>query len=202
MFTRLSNFTYGNYRIANINSTEMNVDTQLLIQIQKYETECLQLLLPNGVYAELMNNVELKNDSLYWTLKDTAEDKWDWLINGQSYTGSCGNLVRWRGLLNKVATIQTKEVIESLMASYIFFQYSLNNRTLNTGVGESRMKADNVTQESSANKRVDAWNEFVKWSDFGFSETNVSLNQFLRNHTEQFECLELKSLNTMTYYDI
>lgn len=198
MFTRLSNFTYGNYQIANLKETQNNVDTQLLIQIQKYERECLQMLLPNSVYADLMASVKLDSDSLYWILKDDADDKWDYLINGNSYDSGCG-LVNWRGLVTKVATIQGKEVIESMFAPYIFFQYSLNTRTLNTGAGESRMRAENVTQESSSNKRVDAWNEFVKWADFGFSETNVSMNQFLRS---QFDCMELKNLNTMTYYDI
>ena len=198
MFTRLSNFTYGNYQIANLKETQNNVDTQLLIQIQKYERECLQMLLPNSVYADLMASVKLDSDGLYWKIKDDADDKWDYFINGNSYDDGCG-LVNWRGIVTKVATIQGKEVIESMFAPYIFFQYSLNTRTLNTGVGESRLKANNVTQESSANKRVDAWNEFVKWADFGFSQTNVSMNQFLRS---QFECLQLKSLNTMTYYDI
>lgn len=202
MFTRLSNFSYGNYQIANLTATEMNVDTQLLIHIQKYENECLQLLLGARLYDEFMSQLDL--DGLYWKLKSTAEAKWGWLLNGKTYQceNSSTTSKKWNGLVKKVAVIQEKEVFESLMASYVFFYYSLNTRTLNTGAGEAKLKTDNTTQESSKNKRVDAWNEFVQWSYFGISETNVSLYEFLCAHTAEFGEICFPALNTMTYYDI
>lgn len=202
MFTRLSNFSYGNYEIANLTATEMNVDTQLLIQIQKYENECLQLVLGARLYDELMSQLEL--DGLYWKLKADVDAKWGKLLNGTTYINSIYGTAskKWNGLVKKVAVIQEKEVYESLMASYIFFYYSLNTRTSNTGTGESKLKADNTTQESSKNKRVDAWNEFVQWSYFGISETNVSLYEFLCAHTAEFGEICFPALNTMTYYDI
>jgi len=203
MFTRLSNFSYGNYQIANISSTEMNVDTQLLIQIQKYETECLRLLLGENLYTDLMSNLEL--DGLYWKVKSGSDAKWSSLLNGVSYPDPCDNTknITWRGILNKVATVQGTEVIECLTAPYVFFYYSLNTRTSNVGVGEVRLKADNTTQESSKNKRVDAWNEFVQWSSYGFSDSNVSLFQFLNDNFQEYNngCSFL-NLQTMTYYDI
>jgi hypothetical protein len=201
MFTRLSNFSYGNYQIANLTATEMNVDTQLLIKIQKYETECLQLLLGAVLYDEFMSQLEL--DGLYWKLKNDVDAKWGKLLNGTTYeSDSISTSKKWNGLVKKVAVIQEKEVFESLMASYIFFQYSLNTRTLNTGAGEAKLKTDNTTQESSKNKRVDAWNEFVQWSYYGISETNVSLYKFLSDHTAEFGEICFPALNTMTYYDI
>jgi len=201
MFTRLSNFSYGNYQIANLTATEMNVDTQLLIQIQKYETECLQLLLGASLYDQFMSQLDL--DGLYWKLKDGVDAKWGWLLNGRTYeSDSISTSKKWNGLVKKVAVIQEKEVFESLMASYIFFQYSLNTRTLNTGAGEAKLKTDNTTQENSKNKRVDAWNEFVQWSYYGISETNVSLYEFLNTHTTEFGEIHFPALNTMTYYDI
>jgi len=201
MFTRLSNFTYGNYQIANVTATEVNTDVQLNIQIQKYETECLRMMLGDELYAEFMSNLELDSDG-FWKVKDDSDDKWTWLLNGYSYqNGDCNRV--WDGLVKKVATVQGKEVIETMMALYVFYKYSLNTRTLNTGTGEAKMNADNTTQESSKNKRVDAWNEFVQWAVFGFSKSNVSLNQFLADNTELYgkECL-FTCLNTMTYYDI
>ena len=202
MFTRLSNFSYGNYQIANLTATEMNVDTQLLIQIQKYETECLQLLIGASLYDELISQLEI--DGLYWKLKAGVDAKWGKLLNGTTYISSIDGDTskKWNGLVKKVAVIQDKEVFESLMASYIFFYYSLNTRTLNTGAGEAKLKTDNTTQESSKNKRVDAWNEFVQWSYFGISETNVSLYEFLSAHTAEFGEICFPALNTMTYYDI
>jgi hypothetical protein len=202
MFTRLSNFSYGNYQIANLAATEMNVDTQLLIQIQKYESECLQLLLGSSLYDEFMSQLEL--DGFYWKLKSDVDEKWGLLLNGTTY--ECENNIstskKWNGLIKKVAVIQEKEVFESLMAPYIFFYYSLNTRTLNTGAGEAKLKTDNTTQESSKNKRVDAWNEFVQWSYYGNSKTNVSLCDFLSDHTAEFGEICFPELNTMTYYDI
>lgn len=200
MFTRLSNFSYGNYTIANLTATEMNVDVQLLIQIQKYEAECLKLMLGDELYNEFMSNLELDSAG-YWVLKSTADIKWGYLLNGYSYQdGECDFV--WRGLVTKVATIQETEVVETMMAPFIFFYQSLNSRTLNTGTGEANMTADNTTQTSSSNKRVDAWNEFVQWAAFGFSKNNVSLNQFLCSNSDLYGKTCFTCLNTITYYDI
>jgi len=202
MFTRLSNFSYGNYHIANINSTEVNVDTQLLIQIQKHETECLRLLLGETLYKDFMLNLEL--DGSYWKLITGANAKWNRLLNGYSFPDPCDNskTKNWKGIVTEIATIQDVKIYESLLAPYVFFYYSLNTRTLNTGTGESKAKADNTTQESSKNKRVDAWNDFVQWAGFGFSESNISLFQFLEIHKEDYGKDCFVQLNTMTYYDI
>lgn len=202
MFTRLSNFSYGNYQIANITSTENNVDTQLLIQIQKYESLALKSILGDKFYNELKDNLEL--DGLYWKVKSESHEKWDWLLNGHSYVDEkCSDKQKnWKGIINVVATIQDTDVYESMLAPYIFFYYSLNTRTLNLGTGEGKIKGDNVTQESSKNKRVDAWNDFVQWVSFGFSKTDVSLYEFLNYHEELFADVEFFELNTLNYYDI
>ena len=202
MFTRLSNFSYGNYQIANLTATEVNVDTQLLIQIQKYENECLQFILGQKLFDELMTNLEL--DGLYWKVKTDADAKWGKLVNGTSYVDAdCDNLSKkWKGLVCKVAKVQDVDVIETLMASYIFFQYSLNTRTVNTGTGEGKLNANNTNQTSAHNKRCDAWNEFVKWTSYGFSSTNVSLYSFLCDNEDLFEEPEFIDLKPVTYYDL
>lgn len=207
MFTRLSNFTYGNYRIANIDADALDNNIELLIQIQKYEEASLRLLLGDATYEDFMSNVEL--DAGFYKLKTDADEKWGWLLNGKTFTPSesecnCPNTeeIYWTGLVKKVATIQEKDVFESLMAPYIFFYWSLNNRTLNLGIGEGRSESKSATPESSKNKRVDAWNEFVQWAHYGFSCTNISLSKFLKNHKEEFPNVREICLKTMTYYDI
>ena len=212
MFTRLSNFTYGNYRIANIQADALDDNIELLIHIQKYEQESLRLLLGDSTYEEFISNLELDSNGFY-KVKSTADQKWDWLLNGKSYTATtvdsgcnCGcqnnENLHWTGLVKKVATIQDKDVFETLMASYIFYNWSLNYRTLNLGVGEGRSDSKSATPESSKNKRVDAWNEFVQWAYFGYSCTNVSLSKFLQNHKEEFPNVNEIFLQPMTYYDI
>lgn len=196
MFTRLSNFTYGNYAIANIQVNSVDDDLSLKIQIQKYEQQCLRLLLGDTTYEAFMDEVELDSDG-YYKLKSTAPEKWGWLVNGKLYDNR-----KWSGLVKKVAVIQDKDILETLMAPYIFYYWSLNTRTLNLGTGEGRLDSKSSTQESSKNKRIDAWNEFVQWASFGYSCTNVSLNSFLCSHPDDFPEANLVTLNPLNYYDL
>jgi len=204
MFTRISNFTYGNYRIANIQDDALDSNIELLVQIQKYEQESLRFLLGNLTYDEFLSNLEKDTDG-YYKLKNDADEKWNWLLNGKPSFDSVDcidTVLSWSGLVKKVATIQTKDVFETLMAPYIFYYWSLNYRTLNLGVGEGKSESKSATQESSKNKRADAWNEYVQWAHFGYSSTNVSLSRFLDNHKDEFPNVPEISLQTMTYYDI
>ena len=199
MFTRPSFFTYGNYAIANLQEKDGTIKTSYLIQIQKYEQECLEMLLGVSLYNELMENVELVDG--YWQVKTGVDAKWGKLVNGASFIGNCGNTVHWKGLVKEVAKVGEIAIIESLPSLYIFYQLSLNERTLNIGAGEGRLIANNVTQESSKYKRIDAWNAFVQWADFGYPNNRVSLNQFL-SCNDDFNNAVLVNLNTLTYYDI
>ena len=210
MFTRLSNFTYGNYRIANIQDDALDNNIELLIHIQKYEQECLRLLLGSEVYEEFMSNLELSGNGFY-EVKSTSDPKWNWLLNGKSYDAlnsgcscNCQNSEKryWKGLVKSVATIQDKDVFETLMASYIFYNWSLNYRTLNLGTGEGRGESKSAAPESSKNKRVDSWNEFVQWAHFGYSCTDVSLSCFLKDHETEFPNVNGINLKPLTYYDI
>jgi hypothetical protein len=203
MFTRLSNFNYGNYRIANIQEDTLGNNTEFLIQIQKYENEALKMLLGVPTYEQFMSNLKLDNDG-FWEVKEESDGKWKSLMNGDSFVDVDGEnrTVYWSGLVKKVATIQDVDVFESMMASYIYFYWSLNNRTSNFGVGEGRSESKNAIPESTKNKRVDAWNEFVQWAYYGYSSTNVSLSKFLKNHVVEFPDANEICLQPITYYDI
>jgi hypothetical protein len=214
MFTRVSNFTYGSYQIANLDVDDENNNIELVLHIKKYEEEFLRMVLGECLYSDLMDNVE-EGDDNYYKLKNNAAEKWGWLLNGRTYTASdvdtgcsCGfhssscNKHKWDGLVRKVATIANKDIYETVMASYIFFHWSLGKRTMNFGVGEGKGTAQNSTQESTANKRVDAWNKLVQEIDYGYPNTRVSLNQFLKEHETEFENAQTICLKTMTYYDV
>lgn len=197
MFTRTSNFTYGNYQIANIQEGGDSLNLALKIHIQKYDSNCLRELLGITTYSGLMDNVEDDGEG-YYKIKEAAKDtKWDWLLNGKTY-----NSYAWSGLIKKVAKVAEADIYETMMAPYVFFFWSLNNRTLNLGTGEGRLDSKSATQESSRNKRVDAWNEFVQWAYFGYSSTDVSLMSFLETYKDDFPDVKPFALNTMTYYDI
>lgn len=212
MFTRLSQFTYGNYVIPNIDVSITNNNSALLIHIQKYEEEGLRMAIGDCLYDELMLNIEVGEDGFY-KLKNDVDAKWGWLLNGRNYDapsntcgcgcggGKCGKR-KWDGLVKKVATVKTKDVFESILAPYVFYNWSLNYRTLNTGVGEAKGIADGTIPQSSANKRIDAWNEFVQNISFGFAGSRVSLYQFLSDHKTEFPDFKASCFNTITYWDI
>lgn len=203
MFTRLSNFSYGNYKITNIEEKVLNNQTELLIHIQKKEKEFLQLALGNKLYTELMQNLELDENG-YWKIIEGADDKWTKLVYGdkpQDDEECCSKDKVWNGLIYPIATIKGIDVIESILTPWLYYFWSLDNRTLPSGVGEFKGNAQGVTMASSSNKRVDAWNEFVKFVDYG-DHRNKSLFQYLRCHFSDYNVCENLHLKTMTYYDI
>lgn len=212
MFTRISQFTYGNYVIPNIKTETTNNNSALLIHIQKYEEEALRMVIGDCLYDELMENIEIGNDGFY-KLKDNVDEKWGWLLNGRKYDavntncgcgcggGNCGKR-KWDGLVKTVANISDVAVKESILAPYVFYQWSLNYRTLNTGVGEAKGVSDGTIPQPSANKRIDAWNEFVKNVSHGFAGSRVSLYCFLNDHKTEFPDFTGPCLNTITYWDI
>lgn len=212
MFTRPSNFTYGNYKIANIVADSLDNSLELLVHIQKYEQASLRLCLGDSTYEEFINKLEPDANGFY-KLKEDAEEKWGWLLDGHSYLPSqnhkhynCGCLpdqnVRWSGLVKKVATVKEIYVYESMMASYIFYYWSLDHRTLNLGTGEGRIESKAAIPESSKNKRIDAWNEFIQWAHYGYSCTNVSLSRFLEDHKAEFPNVNEIDFKPLTYYDL
>ncbi len=213
MFTRIHNFTYGNYQIANIEEDAANNNIELVLHIKKYEPEFLRMVFGECMYADLMDNVEIVSGATYYSLKTGADPKWGRLINGHTYDATeldsgCGCHSQscakhtWDGLVKKIATIDSKDIYETVMSSYIFYQWSLNNRTLNLGTGEGKITAQNTTQESTANKRVDAWNKIVQEVDFGYTNTRVSLNQFLKENELDYPNAQTMCFKPMTYYDV
>jgi hypothetical protein len=207
MFTRISNFTYGAYRIANIDTIGANNNIDLRIHIQKNENECLRLILGECLYRDLMTNVELDTEG-YYKLKSGADPKYDWLLNGHEYEdpdctcdANCTNKY-WQGLVREVAKIEGKAIYETVMSSYVYFNWSLAYRTLNLGVGEGKGTAANTTEENTKHKRVDAWNKLVQDVAFGFQNANVSLFEFLDHFKDDYPTAERVCFKTMTYYDI
>ena len=214
MFTRFSQFTYGQFHIPNIDTERINNKTALNIHIQKYEEEGLRLAFGDCLYDDFMTNLE-RDDDGYYNLKDGAEDKWKWLLNGHTYennknsgcncgcgcTGKCKKSV-WKGIVTKVAVVEDKEVYESLLAPYIYFNWNTNYRTFSTGVGEAKGVAQNTVLVPSREKRVDAWNDYIRLVSVGFPNSYVSLHQFLQDHKDLFPEYETVCFNPITYWDI
>lgn len=191
MFTRLENFVYGKYMIPNITETKNSIKTEVLIHIQKYEKQVLQYILGPSIFYELLENLERDENGIF-KLKDTAEDKWNWLVNGHTY-GDCFK-VKWDGLVFEVAKIDENEIIESMMAPYIFYEWLLKERSMSTGVGEIKGEPQGGISVVSKHKRIDAWNTFVSYV--------YSLNHFMESHRDLFPSYKCVELNPQNYYDL
>lgn len=199
MFTRISNFTYGSLLIPNINEEVTNNNVALRVCIQKHEPNALALALGVSLFEDFMAQLEL--DGEYWKVKADADAKWSRLLTGEVYDSGCGPK-KWGGIVTKVAEISGKEVFESILAPYVYYQWSLDSRTQSTGVGESKGVAEGTLPASSAHRRADAWNAFVQSVSHGYPGSRVSLHQYLRDHCSDFPSAELICLDTMTYYDV
>lgn len=211
MFTDTSNFSFGGIKIPNIDTQGANNNFELKIYIKKYEEECLRLILGDALYFELMTKVELDSNEIY-RLKKDVDEKWRWLIFGRVYPASYltqsnfnglqSQLHTWNGLKREIGKVNDIMFHETIMSNYIFFKWSLANRTMSMGTGEGRGQSQGSTQETSKFKRIDAWNEFVQAVCIGFTASNVSINMFLEEHEAEFPNAQISNLNCITYYDI
>lgn len=111
--------------------------------IQKYEPECLRLILGNALYALLLG--------------ETSQRMSD-LIGGVNYVGYYNYDLRWRGLVNST----TKE---SLIADYIYYFYKEATATLTTGTSTKVADSEGGKSISPYDKMVNAWNSFSRQTD-------------------------------------
>lgn len=77
------------------------------------------------------------------------DDRWDWIINGHSYTYS-GYPYTWRG-------------IRTAIANYVYWHYREDNTTLTATMGEIGSTVENGVIVSPDNKMVRAWNDMAGW---------------------------------------
>lgn len=53
---------------------------------------------------------------------------------------------------------------KSLIANYVFYQYSRQQTTATTGTGEKQLSAQNAINAIATSKQVQAWNKMVEWN--------------------------------------
>ena len=220
MFTRLSNFTYGALKIANITAEYIEENVDFIIHMQKYEKKALKFLLGDALWADLLSNVEIVPGQIYYSLKATAVGgKWDWFLNGKTYPkpaeSACindcfrfCNLAEpnpnrsFKGILSKVATINFVNIIECILAEYIYYHWSINNRTFDTGVGEATFDSKSTNATSSKHKRIDANNTFVGFVQHNENCSTACLYQFLHDFKVEFPLVNFTEMPLLNYYDI
>ena len=94
-------------------------------------------------------------------LKSGADQKWDNLLNGMTYTNPAGDEVIWRGIRRK--SNSTGDYNRSFLANYVYFHYESSDFTTRGGTGNVKVQAANAENDNTSYKSVKAWRRFAEW---------------------------------------
>ena len=135
---------------------------------QEYEPDVLIKCFGYSLYKEFMN--QFSED---YTLKGSADQKWDDLLNGKEYQVNGINYY-WRGLIYEEGGLK-----RSLIAFYVFSKY-VKRDYLGSGIQSEKVKEVNFNPSQIY---IEAYNEFVNLAVKGKNGL-VSLYQFLTDMNE------------------
>ncbi|QQV90638.1 structural protein [Polaribacter phage Freya_1] len=163
-----SSYFNGSILIENIesihpNSEELGLESKLDAFIQEYEPDVLIKCFGYSLYKEFMD--QFSGD---YTLKGSADQKWDDLLNGKEYQVNGINYY-WRGLIYVEGGLK-----RSLISFYIFSKY-IKRDFLGVGIQSQKTKE---TIPNPSLIYVEAYNDFVNLTVKGKNGL-VSLYQFL-----------------------
>lgn len=119
--------------------------------IEKYEPECLSLVLGTNLYNLLLSESSLRMDAI--SLGSTYQNHYD-------------TTTKWIGLVTKR---------DNLIANYVYWFFQESSATHTTGVSTIVKKSEFATSVSPAAKMISAWNRFCTGSlsllDFLYNST-------------------------------
>ncbi len=133
--------------------------------IKEYEPKILKKGLGSRLYNELEGN--LNSDG---SLKESAEQKWNDLLNGKEYTKN-DITYYWRGIVDDHGSYK-----KSFIAYYVFYWYIKKNNTALTTLGAVKPQAENAEAVSPVQVLTDAWREFHEW--YSGSNSSTSANAY------------------------
>ncbi len=169
------------YFIGEINIpglTSEDVSGNLDYFISKYETEYLRLALGYPLWKAL-------SDSM-----DPLTARFERLLYGYEFENCHGNMDYWTGLINTPDEIQEGALRKTTpIANYIYYNWSCDNITFTTTIGEVKGKAENSTSASVVQKQSRAYNEMSALTDkmLEFVKANAAdYPEFNNCHTNPF----------------
>lgn len=181
----ISYFAWRDVRIPNI--TDDCKDRLLYINafIKSLEEECLIRTLGVCLYQEYKTELDSSGNLL-----DTADPKWGKLLFGEVYNISSGNSScscgcgkckkhYWKGIFDR-------DNKRSYIAYYIFNKWAFENESQSFSTGKQIAKVNNSKTISNQTDRINAWNEFVSWVNYGFGCSRVSLYHYLKDKETDF----------------
>ena len=227
IFINPSMFT-GDRHIPNLDEKCVK-DYEIYKLLAKWEISGLEMSLGKCLLDNLRSQLEIKtnedNGEQYYGLKESADEKWGWLINGRSYTSEdlgvsdfqnlqkygCGCAPQgcsthiWEGFVTTTTLlIEGVETTfqESFLADYVYYNWSFFNESRTTGVGQQVPKSKNSSFVTNKPERTEAFNSFwakVKKCSFG---GRVGLHGFLKEHTELFQDFQENHFNAINLWDV
>ena len=152
----------GSIHIPNAENTAPNSNlignvSELVIFIEEFERDILIKCLGYSLFSELVN--ELDSSSLNG-LKNTADSKWNDLLNGKEYLLN-GETVKWRGLIFKEGGLE-----RSLIAYYVFCEFLNSDLQNYSGVGVQKEKSKNSVSVSADPLYIASFRKFFKLTEF------------------------------------
>lgn len=137
---------------------DVDVDNELSLFIDDYARDCLIKCLGYNLFLEFEAQLDSTKDN---GLKESADEKWDRLLNGHSYTGSDGKDAVWRGIRFKSRTSDDKPT-KSFLANFVYWYYERNYDITRAGVGNTKPLPKGAEIVTAAPKVTKAWNKFVE----------------------------------------
>lgn len=128
--------------------------------IDEYEQDCLLKCL-GRMYNEFASNLDANEPTF---IKSGSDVKWDYLLNGHTYTNPSGDTVTWKGIRQKSKSLGVTELGEydkSFLANYVYFFYESNSHITRGNAGNAKLKSANAESVSPNNKAVKAWRKFI-----------------------------------------
>ena len=168
------NELYISHAKPSISSDVTTVSSELVAFIEKYERECLIKCFGFQLYKEFADELDSTQTN---GLKETADVKWDKLLNGTAYTNPDGEEVVWRGIRFKNATTDTKPN-RSFLANYVYWFWEQNSNIVVSGVGATKPKAKNAIVVNKTPNVVRAWREMVEMIQGRGANTTIIVKNY------------------------
>lgn len=138
----MANLIDTTYFINEISLPIDEIGGELTSYITRYEKEILIKILGYDLYKAFITALEGYEPAEKWGL---LRDGCDYEVSGITYN--------WPGLIN------TEK--ESLIAYYVFYQFSCHSSTFNSSVGGQIIKGENSISVDNRRKQVFAYNKMV-----------------------------------------
>lgn len=140
-----------------VNSSVKGIAIEVQYFIDEYTRDCLIKSLGYSLFLEFESQLD---DTSLDGLLPTADQKWDDLLNGKTYTNPDGKTVIWRGIRFK--SNAGNDYDTSFLANYTYFFYEQSTYINKSNNSSQIPVSKNATTVKPTLSVTVAWNDFVR----------------------------------------